>query len=122
MSSIPLQLHSALCGIVLALPSMTAAADPNISTVPPDLFIPPITSGEPAAGKRVFYRLPDDVATVPEIVLYLPTDWTPEKRFPVIVEYAGNGNYQNKYGDVSTGRPEGSQLGYGLTGGAGAIY
>ena len=56
------------------------------------------------------------------MVLYLPTDWTPEKRFPVIVEYAGNGNYQNKYGDVSTGRPEGSQLGYGLTGGAGAIW
>lgn len=122
MSSIPLQLHSALCGIVLALPSMTAAADPDISTVLTDLVIPPITAGDPAAGKRVFYRLPDDAATVPEIVLYLPTDWTPEKRFPVIVEYAGNGNYQNKYGDVSTGRPEGSQLGYGLNGGAGAIW
>ncbi len=98
------------------------AADPDISTVPADLVIPSITSGEPAAGKRVFYRLPGDAATVPEMVLYLPRDWTPEGRFPVIVEYAGNGNYQNKYGDVSTGRPEGSQLGYGLTGGIGAVW
>lgn len=95
---------------------------PDISTISPDLVIPPITAGAPAPGKRVFYRLPDDPATVPEMVLYLPADWTPEKRFPVIVEYAGNGNYTNQYGDVSTGRPEGSQLGYGLTGGAGAIW
>mgnify|MGYP003867963135 CR=1 FL=1 len=56
------------------------------------------------------------------MVLYLPTDWSPEKKFPVIVEFAGNGNYRNAYGDVSTGRPEGSQLGYGLSGGAGAIW
>ena len=122
MAPLPLWLHRILCCIIISLPGMTFAADPDISTVPPDLVIPPITSGEPAAGKRVFYRLPNDAETVPEMVLYLPTDWTPEGRFPVIVEYAGNGNYENKYGDVSTGRPEGSQLGYGLTGGAGAIW
>jgi len=122
MAALPLWLHRIHCGIVIALSATTSAADPDISTIAPDLVIPPITSGEPAPGKRVFYRLPGDAATVPEMVLYLPRDWTPEKRFPVIVEYAGNGNYKNKYGDVSTGRPEGSQLGYGLSGGTGAIW
>jgi len=104
------------------LGSFARADHPDINSVPPDLVIPKVTSVAPAPGKRVFYRLPGDPATVPEMVLYLPTDWSPEKKFPVIVEFAGNGNYRNAYGDVSTGRPEGSQLGYGLSGGAGAIW
>jgi len=40
----------------------------------------------------------------------------------VIVEYAGNGNYANKYGDVSSGEVEGSKLGYGISGGTGFIW
>ena len=55
-------------------------------------------------------------------VLYLPTDWTPEKQFPVIVEFAGNGSYQNTFGDTSSGRVEGSNLGYGLSKGAGFLW
>ena len=50
-------------------------------------------------------------------VTYLPTDWRPGKRYPVIVEYAGNGNYTNRFGDVSTGRVEDSRLGYGISAG-----
>lgn len=65
---------------------------PDISTIPPVLVIPEVTAEVPAPGKRVFYRLAGDDAAVPSMVLYLPTDWTPEKRFPVIVEYAGNRN------------------------------
>jgi hypothetical protein len=38
------------------------------------------------------------------------------------VEYAGNGNFSNDYGDVSTGKVEGSNLGYGITAGKGAIW
>jgi hypothetical protein len=49
-------------------------------------------------------------------------DWKPGRRYPVIVEYAGNGNYANKYGDVSTGEVEGSKLGYGISGGNGFIW
>lgn len=106
-------------GVALAA---SKGADPDLGAVAPDLVIPPITAGAPAAGKRVFYRLPGDAVTVPEMVLYLPDDWTPRKKFPVFVEYAGNGNYQNRYGDISMGRPEGSQLGFGLSGGKGAIW
>jgi hypothetical protein len=54
-------------------------------------------------------------------VLYLPTDWKPSAKMPVIVELAGNGRYTNKFGDVSNGLPEGSNLGYGLSAGRGFI-
>jgi hypothetical protein len=54
--------------------------------------------------------------------LYLPTDWVPGKRYPVLVEYAGNGGYRNAYGDVSEGTVEGSRLGYGISGGRGFIW
>lgn len=104
------------------LGSPARADNPDISTIAPDLVIPPVTSEAPAAGKRVFYRLPEDPDSVPHMVLYLPTDWTPGKRYPILVEYAGNGNYKNAYGDVSSGRPESSQLGYGLSGGEGYLW
>ncbi len=40
----------------------------------------------------------------------------------MIVEYAGNGGYKNKYGDVSEGTVEGSRLGYGLSAGKGFLW
>ncbi len=55
-------------------------------------------------------------------VLYLPTDWKPNGKYPVIVEYPGNGGFQNKLGDVSTGRVEDCKLGYGITEGRGFIW
>ena len=96
--------------------------DPDIATIPPDLTIPAVEHADPAPGHRVFYRLPGDPDTAPAMVLYLPAEWSPEKRFPVLCEYAGNGNFKNAFGDVSTGRPEGSQIGYGLSGGTGCIW
>jgi hypothetical protein len=107
--------------VFLAL-NATAGAQTDISTVAPDLTVPPVENVAPAPGKRVFYRLPGDPENVPAMVLYLPTNWSPEKKYPVLCEYAGNGNYQNAFGDISTGRPEGSQLGYGLSGGKGFIW
>jgi hypothetical protein len=86
---------------------------PDIRTVPPDLEVPALSAGPPAAGKRVKVGLH---------VLYLPTDWKPDVKMPVIVELAGNGGYTNKFGDVSTGLPEGSNLGYGLSAGHGFIW
>jgi hypothetical protein len=92
---------------------------PDISSVPADLSIPEISDGPPAAGKRVRLELFKDT---PPVILYLPKDWAPDKKFPMIVELAGNGNFQNDYGDISTGLPEGSRLGYGLSGGKGFIW
>ena len=94
----------------------------DISSVKPDLHIPPLTKGELAAGKRVKQTHPDWKDTEVYHVIYLPKDWRPDKRYPVIVEYAGNGPYKNKFGDISAGRPEGSKMGYGISGGEGFIW
>ncbi len=99
---------------LLLFPSLLVAAElPDIQSVPPDLGVPALSEDTPAAGKRVRLGLN---------VLYLPTDWKADTKWPVIVELAGNGGYKNKYGDVSTGLPEGSNLGYGLSGGKGFIW
>lgn len=95
---------------------------PDISSVAPDLEMPPLTSGKPAPGKRVKVRLPGHEQSSAYHVVYLPRGWSPERRFPVLVEYAGNGPYRNRFGDISTGRVEGSQLGYGISGGEGFIW
>jgi len=97
----------------LAAACLQAAELPDIRTVPADLEVPALSDGPPAPGKRVKQGMH---------VLYLPMDWKPGAKMPVIVELAGNGNYSNKYGDVSKGVPEGSNLGYGLSGGKGFIW
>ncbi|MEY3395427.1 MAG: hypothetical protein RL346_1663 [Verrucomicrobiota bacterium] len=109
------------CVWFAACANVLSAADPvpDISSVTPDLQVPALTEAEPGAGKRVKLRL---FPETPPIVLYLPTDWSPDRKFPVIIELAGNGNFKNAYGDVCTGLPEDSRLGYGLTGGKGFIW
>jgi hypothetical protein len=92
--------------------SLTQAELPDIRSVPPDLEVPALSELPPAPGRRVQQGLH---------VLYLPTDWKPDARMPVIVELAGN-EWSSREGDTSTGRPEGSVLGYGLSGGRGAIW
>ena len=42
--------------------------------------------------------------------------------YPVIVEYMGNGPYNDGYGDLSSGRPEDSNLGWGMAEPAGSKY
>lgn len=87
--------------------------------MPADLIVPPLVTGMPVAGARVKVAV---AGTGIYHVLYLPPEWTPRRRYPVIVEFAGNGNYENSFGDISTGRPEGSNLGYGLSAGRGCIW
>lgn len=106
-------------GVICASPGVCAESAPDMATVPADLRVPELTDGPPGPGKRVRLRL---FANTPPIVLYLPTDWAPGKNLPVIVELAGNGNYKNAFGDISTGLPEGSCLGYGLSGGQGCVW
>ena len=99
--------------------ALTAAPLPDISTVPADLSVPELSDDSPASGKRVRLELFEGT---PPIILYLPTDWKPGKKIPVIIELAGNGNFENQYDETSSGLPEGSKLGYGLSGGNGFIW
>lgn len=94
----------------------------DLSTVAPDLATPAMVEGEPAAGKRVRQTTPGWEGTKVHHALYLPRGWTREGRFPVIVEYAGNGGYRNAFGDVSLGTVDGSNLGYGISGGDGVVW
>ncbi len=111
------------CLTLLAFARAASAAElPDLRTVEPDLTVPAMTSDTPAAGRRVRMTLAAYRGTEVHHVLYLPTDWQVGKRFPVIVEYAGNGAYSNRYGDVSDGTVEGSRLGYGASGGKGFIW
>lgn len=95
---------------------------PDIGTIPRDLTTPPIEDTQPAPGKRVRMAAADYKGTEVRHSLYLPTDWKQEKKYPVIVEYAGNGPYRNKHGDTSTGKIEDCNLGYGISGGKGFIW
>ena len=114
---VTLSVHAAIVPVL-----MTTSSLPDIRDIPADLVIPPLTDGPPAAGTRVKHFLLEYQGTQIYHVLYLPTDWHPGMRYPVIVEYAGNGGFTNKYTDLSTGRPENSQLGYGVSSGKGFIW
>ncbi len=100
----------------------TAKARPDISSVPPDLVTPKMVEGKPVPGKRVRQVAPDYIGTDVHHALYLPVDWRPGGKYPVLVEYAGNGPCCNRYGDISTGKVEGSNLGYGISGGKGFLW
>lgn len=112
--------------IALLLTQLTVDAPANsyrdISTVPEDLTIPPVETGPPRAGVRAVVTPPEYQGTAVHHVLYLPANWRPGTKYAVLVEYAGNGNYRNQYGDVSTGGVEGSKLGYGISGGRDYIW
>jgi hypothetical protein len=95
---------------------------PDISSVPADLSVPELKEGTPGPGRRVRMAAEGFEGTNIYHALYLPTDWKPGDSYPVIAEYAGNGNYQNDFGDESTGRVEGSNLGYGISAGRGFIW
>lgn len=105
-----------LCSMLL-VPVAELAADesphPDVLTIPPDLENPAITKDEPAAGRRVMQSLPAYAGTEVVHSLYLPTDWAPEKRFPVIIEYLGN---------KGTVREDSKGIGYSLSGGKGFIW
>jgi hypothetical protein len=111
-----------LTAVFLFGASLSAAELPDISSVPPDLTVPPMTSEIPAAGRRVRQVTPGWEATQVYHALFLPRDWEAGGRYPIIVEWAGNGDYRNAFGDVSTGRVEGSNLGYGMTGGEKCLW
>lgn len=83
-----------------------------------ELQTPTMTDGLPAAGQRVRVTAPEYADTGVYHSLYLPTDWTPEGAYPVIVEYTGN--YWPPAG--STGEAKDANLGYGWGGPKGFIW
>lgn len=101
---------------------MSAAELPDLSTVSPDLQAPAVVEAPAAAGLRVRAATRGWEATQVRHALYLPPEWTPQSRLPVLVELPGNGNYRNAFGDVSDGTVDGCQLGYGLSGGRGCLW
>lgn len=90
---------------------------PDITTVPEDLQVPAISEAAPAAGLRVRRTSAGWAGTAVHHTLYLPTNWKPGGKFPVLVEYAGNGGFKNKFGDTCDGTVEGGNLSYGISGG-----
>jgi len=94
----------------------------DIHSVKADLIVPDMVEENPQAGKRVKQTIGPYQNTQNYHSIYLPKDWQPDKKYPVIVEYAGNGNYKNNYGDISTGKVEHSNLGYGISAGEGVIW
>lgn len=87
----------------------------------PDVLLPPLSHLPPAAGRRVVLRLPGQDSLPCYHTLSLPTDWQPNRRYPVLAEWAGNGPYRGGHGDVNSGRVEDACLAQGLAGTDGAI-
>lgn len=102
---------------MLLLAGTLLHAQENLNHLTADLTVPPLSEGNPSPGKRV--KLLDAKAAP---LLYLPVDWTPQRKWPVIFEYPGNGGYSNPLGDKSDGTAEGCVMGYGLSGGKGIIW
>ena len=90
----------------------------DIYSVAPDLEMPTMRSGPALPGRRVRQCVAEYAGTDVHHSVYLPVDWDPLKQeYPVLVEYAGNGNYHNSYGDRCDGTVSGATLGYGISGG-----
>ncbi len=122
-----IRLHHRLdvfCILILLISSFIklAAEMPDLSSVPADLTVPPMVNEPAAAGKRVRQVTQGWENTSAHHTLYLPTDWKPGTSYPVLVEYAGNGGYRNKFGDTSEGTVDGSNLGYGISAGKGFLW
>ena len=115
-----MQTCQTLLGLLVALPLIRSEA-PDIRSIKPDLVIPKLKSGKPKGGKRFKETIPEYENSEVYHITYLPTDWVNGKLYPLIIEYAGN-QYKGSYGDISTGRPEGSKMGYGISGGKGFIW
>jgi hypothetical protein len=83
-----------------------------------DLITPVMTNEKPAAGKRVRQVAPEYNGTDVYHSLYLPVDWKPFGKYPVIVEYTGNkAPFCNSSGEVKD-----ANLGFGISGGKGFIW
>lgn len=84
------------------------------------LEVPIMENTSPQAGKRIWYQPKSLQGSNKYTALYLPNNWNPNEKYPVIVEFPGNIYFtENCY---STGRPESCTIGYGMSKGKNAIW
>lgn len=115
--------HLGLALLLVCQSASLPAAEPNnLNSLPSDLTVPEVTHDKPQVGKRVWQTNPGFEQTKIAHALYLPSDWKPGIKYPVIMEYPGNGGFKNALGDRSQGRVQDCKLGYGLSGGKGIIW
>jgi hypothetical protein len=107
------QIPSILVFCAFIFLSVPAFSSPDVTTITPDLFTPPVVIGDPMLGKRVLHTLPGYEKSMVRHALYLPTDWIKGQTYPVIAEFTGNG------GTVAGGKAE---QGYGISGGRGFLW
>jgi len=93
----------------------------DVHQTTPDVDLPPLTLESPAAGRRSIRQAAITAGSGAYHLLTLPTDWNQSRKYPVLVEWTGNGPYENERGDRSTGRVEDARMGHGLSGGDGWI-
>lgn len=105
-----------------ALLSVNGEDLPDISSIPQDLTPPPMTREQPAPGKRVRQTAEKYAASDIYHTLYLPTNWRDDDKYPVIIEYSGNGYFRNSFGDRCSGAVEDCNMGYGISGGKDFIW
>lgn len=106
---------------VLVCASTLFADLPDLSTSAPDLVVPEMTREAPAPGKRVRLTASAWKETGVYHALYIPNEWRPSSRYPMIVEWTGN-RYKSSNGDACSGLPEDAKLGYGMSGGSGYLW
>jgi hypothetical protein len=108
---------------VLLLAVLQASAQSvDWKSIPLDVIVPAVTQGAPAPGRRVPQTTAGWECTEVHHLLTLPADWRPGQKYPVLIEYAGNGYYADARGDTCDGSVEGCVLGYGISAGKGMIW
>lgn len=106
-------------GIIIAFPILIASTvGANDKPITKDLVTPEMTIEEPAAGRRVRQTPPEYQDTEVYHALYLPVDWKPGGKYPIIFEYTGN----QFAACGSTGQVKDANLGYGISGGKEFIW
>lgn len=108
--------------IAICLPQSLLAQITNLNDVPRDISLPPWGDNTPIPGSRVKQTSAPNKGDTVYHVLFLPANWQPGQNYPILVEFAGNGNYSNALGDKSSGKPEDCVIGYGLSGGRDCIW
>lgn len=111
----PVPPHLFLVPLLLFFVTISPGAE-TLEEIPADLEVPGVVAADPAPGLRVKDDLPTGAPNDLYHLLYLPRDWKPDRRYPVIFEYPGNRFREGK------GIQEECVLGYGITGGEGAIW
>jgi predicted esterase len=82
---------------------------------------PIVSDGQPRPGVRVRVN-PREFAGEPVYyTLYLPADWSAERKWPLVVEFPGN-RYHLPHEQIYTGSVDDCRMGYDLTRGVGSVW